>query len=199
MSKIRGNANAEPTSIIVDRWSPRSFDRQRPVTRDALYACIEAARWAPSCFGDEPWRFIVCDKASHPDAWDRLLSCLAEKNREWAVHAPVLIMISAADQFRNGKPNRWGQYDTGQAAVSLCIEATALGLVTHQMGGFDPAGVRAAFSIPDGYTPMAALAMGYAADAGLLSDEGFRNIETAPRSRQPVASCFGMGHWPGEE
>lgn len=197
MSEIRSNPTADIHPIIARRWSPRSFAGERPVETDKLRSCIEAARWAPSCYGDEPWRFIICDKSAHPEAWQRLLSCLAPKNREWAVNAPVLMLVSAATRFRNGKPNRWGEYDTGQAAMSLCLQATALGLATHQMGGFDVTAVREAFGIPEEYTPMAALALGYPAEADRLP-EAFRTMETAPRRRQPVETCFGVGVWPGD-
>jgi nitroreductase len=45
--------------LLAARWSPRAFDPERDVTREQITALVEAARWAPSCFGDEPWRFLV--------------------------------------------------------------------------------------------------------------------------------------------
>ena len=194
MSKYRSNPEAEILPLLAERWSPRAFDAQRPVAVDDLRTCLEAARWAPSCFGDEPWRFIICDRATDMDAWQQLLDCLTPRNRSWAQNAPVLMLISAATHFRNGKPNRWGQYDTGQAALSLCVQAEALGLVTHQMGGFDSDAVRRLFGIPEGFTPMATLALGYRADAGIL-DEDFQQKENAERRRQPLESSFFFGHW----
>lgn len=195
MSRQRANPEGEIHPIIADRWSPRAFVADRPVAAAQIEACLEAARWAPSCFGDEPWRFVVCDRFADAAAWQALFDCLAPKNREWAVNAPVLMLICAANNFRNGKPNRWGSYDTGQAAISLCLEATALGLVTHQMGGFDVDGVRRVFSVPEDFTPMAVLALGHAADPDILAED-FRSTEIAPRSRQPLAACFGRGGWP---
>jgi len=195
MSQNRSNPSTDIHPILAGRWSPRSFAADRAVDTDKLQACLEAARWAPSCFGDEPWRFIICDKHTHADAWQKLLDCLAPKNQAWAVNAPVLMLINAATRFRKGNPNRWGEYDTGQAAVSLCLQASALGLVTHQMGGFDTDAVRKAFTIPDAFTPMAALALGYQADVAQL-DEGFRDIESSARQRQTVEACFGFGVWP---
>ncbi|MBI1194560.1 MAG: nitroreductase [Gammaproteobacteria bacterium] len=198
MSKKRNNPQATIEPFIADRWSPRAFAADRPVEGDKLIACFEAARWAPSCFGDEPWRFIVCDRVRDPATWQQLLDCLTPRNREWACNAPVLMMVCAATLFRNGKPNRWGQYDTGQAAVSLCLQAGVLGLATHQMGGFDGDAVRKAFSIPDEFTPMAALALGYQADPDIL-DEGFRETETAERRRQPMEEAFFFGRWAGSD
>jgi len=194
MSQTRNNPHTDIHPMLANRWSPRAFDASRPVEHDKLLACLEAARWAPSCFGDEPWRFIVCDAAKNVADWENLLASLAPKNQEWAQHAPVLMLACAATLFRSGKPNRWGQYDTGQAAISLCLQAEALGLATHQMGGFDTDAARAAFHIPDGFTPMAAIALGYHASSDSL-DEGFRSIEQAERKRQPVGECFFAGAW----
>ncbi len=197
MSQRRANPEAEIHSIIAGRWSPRAFAADRPVDPDALTACLEAARWAPSCFGDEPWRVVVCDRAVDAAPWQALLDCLVPKNRQWAACAPVLILMSAAKSFRNGRPNRWGEYDTGQAAMSLCLQATALGLASHQMGGFDADAAREAFSIPAGFTPMAVIALGHAGDADAL-DEDLMASETAERRRRPLAACFGRGRWPEE-
>ena len=194
MTQMRSNAAAEIHPILANRWSPRAFAVDKPVGRETLLACLEAARWAPSCFGDEPWRFIVFDKANDKAGWDKMLSCLAAKNQEWAKNAPVLLLACAATLFRNGKPNRWGEYDTGQAAISLCLQAEAQGLASHQMGGFDSDAARKAFAIPDDATPMAAIAIGYQASADNL-DEGFRKAELAERQRQPLGSNFFAGAW----
>ncbi|MGR9000381.1 MAG: nitroreductase family protein, partial [Gammaproteobacteria bacterium] len=124
--------------IIQERWSPRAFDSDKPVSHDDLLALLEAAHWAPSCFNDQPWRFVVCNKATDEASWQNALTVLVEKNRLWARNAPVLILAVAMENFNhNGKPNRWAMYDTGAASVSICLQATALGMCVHQMGGFD--------------------------------------------------------------
>jgi len=194
MSQIRSNSEAEIHPILANRWSPHAFAADKPVGRETLLACMEAARWAPSCFGDEPWRFIVCDKASDAASWEKLLAILAPKNQEWAKNTPVLLLVCASTQFRSGKPNRWGEYDSGQAAISFCLQAEALGLASHQMGGFDSDAARKTFAIPNDATPMAVIALGYQAAAAKL-DEGFQSIELAERKRQPIGSCFFAGTW----
>lgn len=198
MSKTRNNPQASIEPILANRWSPRAFAADRPVEGEKLIACLEAARWAPSCFGDEPWRFIVCDRVRDPATWRQLLDCLTAKNQEWARNAPVLMIACAATLFRNGKPNRWGQYDTDQAAISLCIQAEALGLATHQMGGFDGDAVRKTFAVPDDFTPMAAIALGYQGDPEILG-QNFHDIETAERRRQPMEASFYFGRWPASD
>jgi len=96
------------------------------------------------------------------------------------------MMVCTNTKFmHNGKDNRWAEYDAGQAAVSLCLQAAALGLVTHQMGGFDVKAVREKFVMSDDVQPMAALALGYLAEADGLAD-GFKDEELQPRTRKPL-------------
>ncbi len=186
MSQIRANAETEIHPVISNRWSPRAFDN-RAVEEEKLLACIEAARWSSSCFGEEPWRFIIADRSNNAEVWKKMLAVLAEKNRLWAQHAPVLILACAANNFsHNGTANRWAQYDTGQAMMSLALQATAEGLITHSMGGFDPSACAAAFNIPDDFSAMSVTALGYQGQTDSL-DEGFRPIESAERSRKAIS------------
>jgi len=181
--------------LIAARWSPRAFDATRPVTRAQLTALIEAARWAPSCFGDEPWRFLVWDRASGPVGWERAFECLSPGNQSWVKHAPLLFAAVASPAFdHNGKPNRWAQYDAGAASENLVLQAVALGLAAHQMGGFDADRLRVEFGIPADCTPMAMIAVGYQATHDLLPDEQ-RTKEVAPRARKPHESRFFAGKW----
>lgn len=181
--------------LLARRWSGRAYDPARTVARNQLLALLEAARWSPSCFGDQPWRFIVCDRTADPAAWQRAFDCLMEGNQAWARNAPVL-MLSVADSLFNhsGQPNRWGEYDTGAAAMSLCVEATALGLMVHQMGGFDADKARAAFAVPERFTPMAMMTVGFqAAERDIPAD--LREREYAERQRRALAGSFFAGTW----
>ena len=113
--------------MFQKRWRPRAFDVNKKVSQQDVNIYLEAARWAPSCFGVEPWRFIVCHKESNEKAWQLLLSCLA----------PVLLMVYAHQVFeQNGRDNNWAEYDAGAASVSLCLQATALGYLgdLNQLG-----------------------------------------------------------------
>jgi nitroreductase len=177
------------------RWSGRAYDSRRPVARAHLLALLEAARWAPSCFGDQPWRYIVCDRNADGAAWQSAFDCLVPGNQTWAANAPVLILSLADTLFaHNGKPNRWGQYDTGAASMSLCVQATALGLMVHQMGGFDPDRARSSFGVPDQYVPMSMMTVGYQlAEPDLPAD--FRERELAPRERRALGQTFFAGRW----
>ena len=180
---------------IANRWSPRAFDASKSVSQEQIIALLEAARWAPSCFGDEPWRFIVWNKGTNERAWQQAFDCLAPSNQTWVKAAPVLMLVCANTLFgHNQTPNRWGQYDTGAAAENLCLQASSMGLMVHQMGGFNADKARESFAIPDQYTPMAMLAVGYEGDANNLPDE-LKTRELAERKRKPLGELFFDSAW----
>lgn len=181
--------------LLANRWSPRAFAADRPVSADEVSALLEAARWAPSCFNDQPWRFVVCDRQRDPAAWQRMFALLAEKNRLWAQHAPLLVLSVAMSNFgHNGQPNRWAQYDTGAAALSLCLEAQARGLISHQMGGFDAGKARDGFALPENCTPMSVIAVGHPGDVSTL-DPMFHEAEQGPRRRAALGERCYFGSW----
>jgi len=183
------------TGLLARRWSGRAFDADRQLDRRQITALLEAARWAPSCFGDEPWRYLVCDRSTSPDAWRKALDCLSEGNQGWAGNAPLLLLAVACMTFRaNGKPNRWGHYDTGAASMSLCVQATDMGLMAHQMGGFDATRAKEVFAIPDGHDPMAMIAVGYQLPRERIPEDR-RERELAPRARRPLGENFFEGSW----
>jgi len=177
--------------LIAERWSPRSFDA-RPVEREKLGSLFEAARWAPSCFNEQPWTFLVATR-DDAEGFERLASCLVEGNA-WAKEAPVLVLSVAKASFeRNGKPNRHAQHDVGLAVENLVLQAECEGLASHQMGGFDSAAARTALAIPEGYAPMAMIALGYPGEADQLP-EALAERERAPRQRKALGSIvFGPG------
>lgn len=181
--------------LFVRRWSSRAYDAKRPVPRGQLMSLLEAARWAPSCNGDEPWRYLIWDKGRDPGGWQKAFDCLTESNQKWVKNVPVLLLSCSGSNFGpTGKPNRWTQHDTGAASVSLALQAVALGLMVHQMGGFDVEKARAAFAIPADYTPMAMIAVGYQAAPDVL-DEETKKKELNPRARKPLAERFFEGGW----
>jgi nitroreductase len=168
--------------LIADRWSPRAF-ADRPVEPGMLHRLFEAARWAPSSFNEQPWGFIVASKQQE-EAHAAIAACLTESNREWAQHAPLLMISVAKLTFeRNGKPNRHAYHDLGQAVAMMLVQATDLELAAHQMGGFDRDQVRTILEIPDNYDPVAAIALGYPGDSEKLSPELLKR-EYRPRERK---------------
>jgi nitroreductase len=178
--------------LLKKRWSPRAFD-ERPVEADKLLSLFEAARWAPSSNNGQPWRFLVAGKENKVE-YDRLFNCLVEGNQKWAHRAPVLLLSVAKLQFEDGSQNRHALHDTGMAVENLAIQAAALGLVTHQMAGFLIDRARMDCQIPEGYEPVAMMAIGYPGDPALLSDRQ-RARETQPRVRKPVTEFVYSATW----
>lgn len=181
--------------IIANRWSGRAYNPNKPVTQAEETALLEAARWAPSCFGDQPWRFVVFNKEKNPQAWQAAFDTLAESNQTWAKNAPLLVLVCANTLFRhNGQPNRWASYDAGAATENLCLQATALRLVAHQMGGFSVDAARAAFNVPAQFELMAMVAIGHG-DVPESLPEDLQERQLAPRQRLPLGELFFAGAW----
>lgn len=181
--------------LLARRWSPRAIDPAKPLARAQLTALLEAARWAPSCFNDQPWRYLLWDRFRDAAAWQRAFQCLTPGNQAWVKNAPVLLLSTAGSAFaHNAKLNRWGPHDTGAASENLCLQAAALGLVAHQMGGFDADAIRRAFAIPEHYTCQAMIAVGHPGPIELLSDEK-QQSERAPRVRRPLGEIFFEASW----
>ena len=181
--------------LIAKRWSPRAFDASKPVSNEQVLSLLEAARWAPSCFGDQPWCFVVWDKNVDAAAWQNAFDCLAPSNQTWVKAAPILMLTCADTLFgHNQSPNRWAQHDTGAAAENLCLQASHMGLSAHQMGGFNADLARAKFAIPAQFTPMAMIAVGHVGDPNQLPDE-LKQRELSERKRKPLGELFFTEAW----
>jgi nitroreductase len=180
---------------IAKRWSGRAFNALQPVSHEQVIALLEAARWAPSCFGDQPWRFLVWDKNGDEQSWQQAFDCLVPGNQAWVKDAPILMLVCADTLFNhNQQPNRWAQYDTGAAAENVCLQAESLGLMAHQMGGFNADKARETFAIPEQYVLMAMLCVGYPADIITVTGEALVR-ETTVRSRRPINELFFKNKW----
>jgi len=182
--------------VIAERWSPYAYD-PRPVERAKLLCCLEAARWAPSSYNEQPWTFILAERTDAA-AFAKALDCLVEPNQAWAKNAGVLLLTVVSRTFtKNGKPNAACEHDVGLAAGNMVLQATALGLQGHQMIGIVPAKVRANYKVPDGHDPLTAIALGYPAAVAAGSTDPLAQRDVAPRSRKPLAeivvSSWGRG------
>ena len=144
--------------LILNRWSPRSMTSEE-LAEDDIMSLFEAARWAPSSFNNQPWRFIYAKRNSKH--WDRLFNLLVDANKTWAKNAAVLVVVISRKNFEyNGKPARTHQFDTGSAWENLALEASARGIVTHGMQGFDYEKAKAELGIPGDFEVMAMIAIG---------------------------------------
>jgi nitroreductase len=173
--------------LLARRWSPRAFLAEPP-TRAELGSLFSAAAWSASAGNGQPWRFVVGVRGD--EVWPRVLATLNERNQIWAAGAPVL-GITIAQTLRDDKPLATGAYDLGQAMAHLSIEASALGISVHQMGGFSADAARESFLIPAGFAAWTAFAIGRLGDPASLPDD-LRAREGGPRHRRPLAeTVFG--------
>ncbi len=179
--------------LLSRRWSPRAF-AERSVEPEKIQSLLEAARWASSCFNEQPWVFFMAtvdESAEH----SQLVNCLAEGNRVWAKGAPLLIMTFAKLNLdHNGKPNRHALHDVGLAVGNLVVQATAMDLVVHQMAGILPETIRESFVVPSGFEPVTGLAIGYPGDPQALPSD-IRERERAPRSRKRLEEFVFTKTW----
>ncbi len=179
--------------LMLKRTSPRAFSPE-PMAPAALRQCLEALRWAPSCFNAQPWRLLVAPRQDEA-AFAALTGCLVEGNRIWAAQASVIGVALAVSHFEhNGKPNAWAQHDVGLGLAQLNLQAVALGYATHLMGGFDKNAVRALANVPEGAEPLVAFVIGKEADPSVLP-ESLRDKECAPRTRKAQADWVFSTHY----
>lgn len=180
-------------NTLAVRWSPYVFSA-KPVATADLRSLFEAARWAPSSYNEQPWRYIVGMKGEG-DTHRRIVDCLAEGNQGWARNAPVLALGIVMRHFTsNGKPNKAAEHDLGLASSNLVVEATIRRLYVHQMIGLDPEAARAAFSIPAEAEALTALAIGYR-EAEQGGDPALREREQKPRARRTLSEFVFDGNF----
>ncbi len=185
--------NLQLHELIRARVSPRFF-APRPVDLRTLALLFEAARWAPSSFNEQPWGFVFAIRDDREN-FDRIFDCLVPGNQTWAHSAAVLMISVARLAFtNNAKPNRHAIHDVGLASATMTLQATALGLGVHMMSGFDVAKTRTSLAIPDGFEPVAAMALGYP-ESHANMPEKIRERALAPRHRKPLGDFIFQGRW----
>jgi len=174
----------ELIGLIEERWSPRAFDPEKKIENRVVMSLLEAARWAPSAFNEQPWRFLVGH--SGDPTFHKILSTLIDWNQQWAKNASLLVLNIGKKTFtRNGNKNPVFKYDVGQAVAFMLLEAQHHGIVSHEMSGFDPAKAAEIFNIPDDYQPLSVTAFGYYGNSSDLSPE-LKELEFAVRKRKNI-------------
>lgn len=183
-------------AVFTRRWSPRAFDGSALAEADIL-PLFEAARWAPSAYNMQPWRFLY---ALRGDAhWDAFLDVLVPFNRGWAQSASALIFILSDGKVRDTDGSAKGDsyshsFDAGAAWAMLALQATLNGLHVHGMTGIEMDKAAAALAVPDGFRIEAAVAVGRIGDPEALP-EGLREREM-PSPRKTVAEIAFAGPFP---
>ena len=180
--------------LIAERWSPRVFDPEFIMDENIVKSILEAARWAPSCFGDQPWKFVIFHKKDALQ-WVKALNCLSIGNQNWAMDTSLLIAVCANKNFKhNNNENKWSHYDTGAASENICLQSTYLGLAAHQMGGFDSDKIRILSNIPVEFDVMSFIAIGKPLAKNIMTNEQVEAEGTA-RKRLKLNEIYFENKW----
>ena len=178
------------SEIHATRWSPRSFDANAQLTREAVTASLEAARWAPSANNVQPWRFVVGFRGD--DTFATIAANLMSFNAAWAPQSSALVVNIAHTTDAEGKENAYALYDLGQAVAHFTLQASHDGLFTHQMGGINRDELAAAFNVPAGFSVISVTAVG-ALGAPDALPEPLAAREVAPRTRIDLDEIVSYG------
>lgn len=197
MTTINSRTAEHPIdAIFLERWSPRAFDGQ-PLDDADILSLFEAARWAPSSYNAQPWRFLW-GKHGTPE-FERLFGLLSSSNQTWAQRAGLLAVVVSNTLMKPAGAAEWTPYyshsfDTGAAWMALALQATRLGLQAHGMVGFDKERAMTDLKVPQGWRPEAAIAVGRMGDTSLLSES--QRSRERPSGRQPVSVIAIEGTFP---
>ena len=179
----------EILDVFPRRWSPRAMSGE-PVDTKLLMRVFEAARWAPSSYNEQPWRFLYARRDT--PQWPVFFGLLAEANQAWVKPAGALVLIVTKKTFsRNGNPNSVAVFDAGSAWENMALQGASMGLVVHGMAGFDGDRARKELAIPDDFTVCAMVAIGM---PGKVEDlpESLRGMEQ-PSPRRPIGETIMEG------
>ena len=182
--------NHDVETLFLKRWSPRAMTGE-PVGGEELNQLFEAARWAPSTYNEQEWRFLYGTRDGQH--WSTFFGLLAEANQAWCDKAGALIVVLSHRYFsRNGKPNPVHTFDAGLATENLLLQGAALKLVCHAMAGFDRGKARRELQVPDEYDVEVMIAVGR---PGIPSElpENLRELDRTPSGRNPIHSFAAEG------
>ncbi len=195
MTSFDGRTSDYPIEeLFLQRWSPRAFSEEK-MDQQTLLSIFEAARWAPSSYNSQPWRYIYAHRGT--PSWDRMFNLLAAGNQSWCKTAAVLVIaLSKETMAPRGEevPSYSHSFDAGSAWQNLALQATRLGWFTHGMVGLDMPRAAAELGVPAGYRVEMAIAIGKRGDRETLGDQ-FKGMEQ-PNGRNPVASFAFEGVFP---
>ncbi len=187
---MRAETTVPVHEIIATRRSPRSFDESAVISDQDLLGILEAARWAPSAFNGQPWRFFVGKRGD--ELFNQIMASLVPFNQSWAERSSALILVAAKTVKSDGTIHADYQCDWGLAVGQLVIETHHRGLIAHQMTGFDKTIAQAGLSIPAELVPVVVIAIGKQ-DAPEKLSGPLLEREQAKRERLPLAEIVLKG------
>lgn len=186
MNSIKKAVTSYPVlEVIRNRWSPRAFS-DKIIDESSLNSLFEAASWAASAANEQPWQYIYASRGS--DGFNNIWDCLLPGNQPWAKHAACLVIAVARTTYQaSGKANPYAQHDLGMANAHLLLQASANGIYSHAMAGFNRNALIETIKLADNQDPICVIALGYLSAPDSL-EEPFRSREQQPRSRKQLSA-----------
>jgi flavin reductase (DIM6/NTAB) family NADH-FMN oxidoreductase RutF/nitroreductase len=190
-------------ALFLQRWSPRAFTAES-IPEAELMTIFEAARWAPSCFNSQPWRFLYVRRDT--PGWDKFLGLLIEFNQGWARNASALVIIVSNTLMKNPSrasitaatdewvPSYTHSFDAGAAWAQLGLQAMLSGWRAHAMVGFDMELARTELKVPDHFRIEAAVAIGRQGHKSTLGERLQKHEQ--PSEREPLSAIALEGGFP---
>ncbi len=173
-------------NLLLNRWSPRVMSGEE-MTDEELRPLFEAARWAPSSYNAQPWRFLYAKKSS--SHWQTFFDLMVPQNQEWAQKASALVVVISRSLFeRNSKPSKTHSFDSGAAWMSLALEGSHRGYVTHGLEGFDYEKARSSLNIPDEFQVEAMIVIGKR-----VPETDSTRASESPNQRRPLEEILHEG------
>lgn len=182
--KSNRNSEHEVSPLFLNRWSPRSYTDQK-VSEAVLNQLLEAARWAPSSYNLQPWRFFIANTDAQLEVFKQFIIPF---NRTWTDNIPQMILLASAKSTPTGDPNGAHAFDAGAAWAHIALQATLLGLSTHAVGGFDRAKARELLKVSDDLELHAIIVIGYQGEKEVLNETLQEREKPSPRN--PIAASI---------
>lgn len=179
-------------ALLKQRYSPRTFKDEK-LKEQHVHQLFEAVRWSASSYNIQPWRFIYAHK--NTEAYGKILACLSDFNKEWAINAPFLMLTAYQKDTDDGKENFHALHDLGLSLGGMTMQAQYMGIAMHHMAGVDWKHAQEIFNVPEGFHITTAIAVGYyGGELNLLSND-LQNQETQERKRLPQGEFAFMNTW----
>lgn len=195
MIEKKAKTSEKIAPLLEKRWSPRSYNPNKKVSKEQLISIAEAGRWTASCANEQPWNIIFVNKHLDEGSHKKVYEALAVGNQKWCKNVPCFGVVIARNYFEKKETsNDWAGFDCGAATTSMMLQANELGLKTHPMAGFEEEEILKAFDIPTDHKVYAIFALGYQDEAEKL-EEPFLTREKSERVRKELNENFFFAEW----
>lgn len=176
---------------IEQRRANRAFSEKK-IPEETLSRIMTAAIYAPSCFNNQSWRFVV---VTGDEPLRKLHGALSNGNY-WMKKAPVIVIVATKPEFGCQLSDRrdYALFDCGLAVENLMLQAVSENLYAHAVAGYDPMVVKQVFSIPEEFIVITLVALGYPGDDGHLNEK-HRKLEHSSRDRKPESEVISYNNW----